>query len=57
MFKRLLVTLLLGNKKECSQVIRIKGKLDMVSIWRYEPAGEFIGRMEKALRKQGAKKL
>lgn len=56
-FRRLLVILFLGNKEECYRVIRIKGSLYMVCVRRYEPADNFINRMEKALQKQGEKKL
>lgn len=57
MFRRLLVILFLGNKEECYRVIRIKGSLYMVCVRRYEPADNFINRMEKALQKQGEKKI
>lgn len=57
MFRRLLVILFLGNKEECYRVIRIKGSLYVVCVRRYEPAENFINRMEKALQKQGEKKL
>lgn len=57
MFKRLLINLLLGNKKEFSQLISIRGSMYLVSIQKHETADDFIRKMKEALREQGLKKL
>lgn len=48
--------LLLGRKKKgFFDMVSLRGRFYVISIHPYEPADEFIGKMEKALQEQGLK--
>lgn len=54
--RRLLIRLLLGRRKKgFYDIVLFDGKPYLVNICLYEPANEFIDRMEKALQTQGLK--
>lgn len=56
MIKKLAIKLLLGWKKnETSDIVLLGGKTYLLRIQLYEPADEFVDRMEKALQEQGSK--
>lgn len=54
--RKLAIRLLIGWKKsEISDIVLLGGKAYQLRIHLYEPADEFVERMEKALQEQGLK--
>lgn len=57
MLWKLLIRILRSQESSYVRMVKVKNELYIVRIEKYESADDFIGRMEKALRKQGAKEL
>lgn len=54
LLRKLAIRMLLGWKeKEFFDLVSLGGRSYMIDIHPYEPADEFVGRMEKALQEQG----
>lgn len=57
MLWKLLIRILRSRESSYVRMVKVKNELYIVRIEKYECADDFIGRIEKALRKQGAKEL
>lgn len=53
--KKLMIRLLLGRRKEVSEIVALRGKPYWIDIHLYEPADVFVERMKKALQEQGSR--